>query len=146
MTQYYYYYDSNLVQQIGIDENDATNNNLHTETIPHNLEVNGDLLVHLQDGPDHHTLAVTADDDTLKINDTKLEINNTDVKLHDSALVVNDDKIQNNKIIEIAQATQTNSDGMYFIYDNHKWQIYIDEFNDLVFTYDDIVIQKLSHD
>ena len=138
--------DTILISIIMFNENDVVNESSHTVTIPNDVVINGDLNVDFQDGNGHHTLSVTADDDHLRINGDKLVINNDDVGIHDSNLVVEDTRIIHNKTTEIIQETTTDSDGIHFIYNMNKWQIYINEDDDLVFSYNDTLVFKLSHD
>ena len=142
----YYTYDDDLNQTLNENDNTEEQTETHTEIIPHNLEIDGDLLVDFQDGAGVHTLAVTSDGDKLEINGTKLVIDTTTVSINNSDLVVNDSAVTVNTLLEIVQQTATNADGIKIIFSGNNWKIFLDTNNDLVFSYNDIIVQKLSHD
>ena len=145
----YYTYDkkgSVIDETLKTNDNNVISDNVHTETIPHNLVIDGDLDVDFQDGNDFHTFSVISDNNQIKINDTKILIDPNDVQIMNGNLTIDETKVVNNKPVEINQATQTNIDGLTFIFSGNNWKIYLDVNNDLVFSYNDIIVQKLSHD
>ena len=146
--EYYEYETDQLVGTIAlkINENTEVNTNTHTEVIPHNVVIDGDLCVDFQDGQGHHTFCVDSNTDTVKIDDTKIIIDPTDVRLMNGNFIVTETKIINNKPIDLNQATATNNDGLKFIFSGNNWKIYIDTNNDLVFAYNNIIVNKISHD
>lgn len=125
----YYKYLDQYSQEKLVDNTVNTTAN-YTQVIPYNVVIQGSLKV--DDQTTHHNLDISA-----STADTTV--------LHDH-LTITDSNIQHDRPIIVNQQGTSFTDGINIVSGANTWRIYVDSNDDLVFTYNDIVVNKISHD